>query len=184
MLSFSPVSVHVEVRAWSSGDFQTQKDRCVWALLQDGSVIAGDYKDDEGTASSAHVKLLRYHGIRMEHVKAAGSLKNGEVKPNSCLNKIINEPRSSEALRPHFNASPGPFTSMSRYVHRTSPVPTTSIQAAGAREFENTLGKHPCDMSDCRYAAEALCNQGYTVRKNEDDEYIIKMPIDETASSY
>jgi hypothetical protein len=39
-------------------------------------------------------------------------------------------------------------------------------------------------MSDCQYAAEALCNQGYTVRKNEDDEYIIKMPIDETASSY
>jgi len=181
MPSFIPVSVRVEVRASSSEDFQTQKDRCVWALLQDGSVIAGDYKDDEGTASSAHVKLLRDHGISMEHVKAAGSLMKGEVRPNSCLNKIINEPRSSA---PHFNTSPGPFTSMSRYVHRTSPGPTTSFYAAGAREYEKTRGRHPCDMSDCRHAAEALCNQGYTVRKNENDEYIIETSIDERESPF
>jgi len=181
MPSFSPVSVHVEVRASSSEDFQAQKDRCVWVLLQDGSVIADNYKDDEGTASSAHVKLLCHHRISLEHVKAAGSLMDGEVRRNSCLNKIINEQRSSA---PHFNTSPGRFTSVSRYVHRTSPGPTTSFYAAEARAYEKTLGRHPCDMSDCLYAAEALCNQGYTVRKNENDEYIIETSIDERESPF
>jgi len=171
----------VEVRASSSEDLQTQEDHCVWALLQDGSVIAGDYKDDKGTASSAHVQLLQHHRISMEDVKAAGSLMNGEVRPNSCLNKIINAQRSSA---PHFNTSPGPFTSINRYVHRTSPGPTTSFYAAEARAYEKTLGRHPCDMSDCLYAAEALCNQGYTVRKNENDEYMIETSIDERESLF
>jgi hypothetical protein len=39
-------------------------------------------------------------------------------------------------------------------------------------------------MSDCQYAAEALCNQGYTVRKNENDEYIIETSIDERESPF
>jgi len=160
----APVSVHVEVQLSSSEYVQSQKDFCVWAMLHNGAVIAGDYKDTPGTASSAHVKLLRDHGVTVHDIAAAGSLKEGVVRPNSCLNKIKENPTERMAV--------------DRFIHRTSPGDFTKLGAAAARKYENDLGKHPCDISYCIDAAYYLSDNDYTVRKDEDGEYMIDMSIE------
>jgi hypothetical protein len=149
-------------------------DSCVWALLKDGTVIAGNF-EDEGNALSAHVQLLLANDItNMDFsFKAAGSLRNGVMHRNSCLNSCVHVRENRETVTQFLTIVYGVKNDlyddgMDDYMQMR-----TEVEAEKVRNLEKQEGKHPCNKEDCETAATILEEKGYTVKKTEDDEYKI-----------